>query len=107
MVLTFVTQSRIASLMLRRPRHRVLLTYLGLIFAFILFLANGASLYAQEKIEVFPTTPFDRFIIYETLTLFWLGIIGLVIIIKMKLKEIERIQKMGIDREEKDNPILD
>jgi hypothetical protein len=72
-----------------------------------ILLMQVASLCAQEKIEVFPVTPFDRLIIYETLLLFWLGIIGLIVVIKMKLKEIERTQKMGIDREEKDNPILD
>jgi hypothetical protein len=76
-------------------------------FTFILFLVKVAALYAQDKIEIFPAVPFDRFIIYETLALFWLGIIGLVVIIKMKLREIERIQKMGIDREEKDIPLLD
>ncbi len=76
-------------------------------FTFVIFLVSRAALYAQDKIEIFPTTPFDRFIIFETLAIFWLGIIGLVVIIKMKLKEIERIQKMGMDRDEKDIPLLD
>lgn len=61
----------------------------------------------QEKIDVFPAAPFDRFIVYQNLIIFWVGIIGLIIIIKMKLREIERVQKMGIDKEEKDIPILD
>lgn len=61
----------------------------------------------QEKIDVFPGAPFDRFIVYQNLIIFWVGIIGLIIIIKMKLREIERVQKMGIDKEEKDIPILD
>jgi hypothetical protein len=76
-------------------------------FTFFIFLVSGAALYAQDKIEIFPTTSFDRFIIFETLAIFWLGIIGLMVIIKMKLREIERTQKMGIDREEKDIPLLD
>jgi TRAP-type C4-dicarboxylate transport system permease small subunit len=77
------------------------------LFIFILFFLSALSLYAQEKVEVFPTTPYDRFIIYETLAIFWLGIVGLVIIIKIKLREIERIQKMGIDGKEKEIPLLD
>ena len=76
-------------------------------FTFFIFLVSRAGLYAQDKVEIFPTAPFDRFIIFETLAIFWLGIIGLVVIIKLKLREIERIQKMGIDREEKDIPLLD
>ena len=51
--------------------------------------------------------PYDRFIVYQNLIIFWIGIIGLIVIIKMKLREIERTQKMGIDKEEKDIPILD
>ena len=78
-----------------------------LIFAFVIFLSGAARLCAQEKIDILPAAPFDRFIIYETLALFWLGIIGLLVIIRMKLREIERVQKMGIDGEEKEIPFLD
>jgi hypothetical protein len=49
---------------------------------------------AQKAIEVFPSAPFYQYIIYETLVIFWIAIIGLLIIIRMKLKEIERVQKM-------------
>jgi hypothetical protein len=67
-----------------------------------------ATLWAeQETIEVFPGSPYERLIIYENLIIFWIGIIGLVVIIGMKLREIQRIHKMGIDREEKDTPVLD
>jgi hypothetical protein len=61
----------------------------------------------QENIAVFPTTPYDRYIIYEMLALFWAGIVGLIVIIRMKLKEIEKIQNMGIDKAEKEIPLLD
>ena len=61
----------------------------------------------QDQIDVFPAVPYDRFIVYQNLLIFWAGIIGLIVIIKMKLHEIERTQKMGIDKEEKDIPILD
>lgn len=62
---------------------------------------------AKKAIEVFPSTPFYQFIIYESLVIFWIAIIGLIVIIRMKLKEIEHRQKMGLDREEKDAPRLD
>jgi hypothetical protein len=71
-------------------------------------LIHATNLLAQqEKVDVFPAVSYDRFIIFQTLAIFWIGIIGLIIIIKMKLKEIERIQKMGINKEEKDIPLLD
>ena len=37
------------------------------------------------------------------LALFWAGIIGLIVIIRMKLKEIERIQSMGHGQSRKRN----
>jgi hypothetical protein len=76
--------------------------------AFIGILFSAVNLFAeQEKIDVFPTVPYERFIVYQNLIIFWIGIIGLIVIIKMKLREIERIQKIGIDRQEKDIPLLD
>jgi len=78
-----------------------------LIFFLIMLFLGDIPLLAQENVEVFPSAPYDRFIIYQALVLFWIGIIGLIVIIKMKLKEIERIQDMGIDKEEKDIPFLD
>jgi hypothetical protein len=73
----------------------------------ILIVLYSTPTCSQDKAEVFPTAPYDRFIIYQTLAIFWVAIIGLIIIIAMKLREIERIQKMGIDKEEKDIPTLD
>jgi hypothetical protein len=79
-----------------------------IILALVSLLMNAGILLAQEtKIDVFPVVPYDRFIIYQTLVIFWVGIIGLIIIIRMKLKEIERIQSLGIDKEDKDTPLLD
>lgn len=78
------------------------------IITITLVLIHATNLLAQqEKVDVFPAVSYDRFIIFQTLAIFWIGIIGLIIIIKMKLKEIERIQKMGINKEEKDIPLLD
>jgi hypothetical protein len=72
---------------------------------FVLFFNSLA--FAEEKIPVFPTTPVDVYAIYTSLAVFWLAIIGLIVVIKMKLNEIERIQKLGIDKEDADAPILD
>lgn len=77
------------------------------IYSVIMIILCVTPLIAEENIEVFPSVPYDRYIIYQTLCLFWAGIIGLIVIIRMKLKEIERIQDMGIDKEEKDIPYLD
>jgi hypothetical protein len=73
----------------------------------VLILAHTAPLWSQEKVTVFPAASYDIFIIYQTLAIFWIAIIGLIVIIKIKLREIERIQKMGIYKEEKDIPTLD
>jgi hypothetical protein len=75
---------------------------------FFIIITVTAVFANQTNIEAFPSTPYDRYIIYQILALFWAGIIGLIVIIGMKLKEIERIQKMGpAEKEEKDIPLLD
>jgi hypothetical protein len=72
----------------------------------LLIPTNAAIAAAAEKIAVFPTTPYDGYIVYESLAVFWIAIIGLIIIIRMKLREIERTQALGADRQEKDAPLL-
>jgi hypothetical protein len=62
---------------------------------FVIALATSKLFAQQENIDVFPPALYDRYIIYEMLVLFWAGIIGLIVIIRMKLKEIERIQSIG------------
>jgi TRAP-type C4-dicarboxylate transport system permease small subunit len=75
---------------------------------FFIIITVTAVFANQTNIETFPSTPYDRYIIYQILALFWAGIIGLIVIIGMKLKEIERIQKMGPEeKEEKEIPLLD
>ena len=79
-----------------------------IIIALAGILLSALNLFAQQdKIDVFPSVLYDRFIVYQNLIIFWIGIIGLIVIIKMKLREIERTQKMGIDKEEKNIPLLD
>jgi hypothetical protein len=60
-----------------------------------------------EKIAIFPTTPYEGYIIYESLAVFWLFIVGLLVIIRMKLREIQRIQALGVEKEDKDAPLLE
>jgi hypothetical protein len=71
-----------------------------------LFLITGSTLWAGQRVETFPSAPYDRLTIFETLGCFWIGIIGFIIIIRMKLSDIERSRKMGLDTEEKDPPFL-
>ncbi len=62
---------------------------------------------AAEKIAVFPESPFDTYIIYQNLAIFWFFIIGLIVIIRMKLKETDRTQKMGVDKDDENAPHLE
>jgi hypothetical protein len=72
---------------------RILFTALTIfLFSFLAF--------AEEKIAVFPGKPVEAYTIYTSLAVFWFAIIGLIVVIKMKLNEIERIQKLGIDKED-------
>lgn len=80
--------------------------FLPLIFAAVAFFTGNSLGFAEEEIPVFPTTPVEVFMVYTSLGIFWLAIIGLILIIKMKLNEIKRIQKLGIDKENKDAPML-
>jgi hypothetical protein len=73
----------------------------------LLVLVYAAPTPAAERIAVFPATPYDGYIIYESLAVFWIAVIGLIVIIRMKLREIERIQEMGEDREESNAPLLE
>jgi hypothetical protein len=76
------------------------------IHAVSLVLLAAATAGAEEPIAVFPSTPYDGYIIYESLAVFWIAIIGMIVIIRMKLQEIERTQEMGADGEDQDAPLL-
>jgi hypothetical protein len=78
-----------------------------LFFLSLSTLLTALPLFAGEAVETAPTAPYARFIMVETLALFWVGIIGLVIIIKMKLNEIERIRRMNRPTDQKGIPFLD
>ncbi len=78
-----------------------------LVALFLPIFAGPLPLLSGEAVETAPSAPYERFIIYETLAIFWLAIIGLIIIIRMKLKEIERIREMDPDVDQKHTPFLD
>ena len=62
--------------------------------------------HAAEPIAVFPATPFDGYIVYESLAVFWIVIVALIVVIRMKLREIERTQQLGADEEDPNAPFL-
>ena len=77
-----------------------------LLGAILLLLINAAACLAADQPGVFPEVPYDGYIIYESLAVFWIALIGLIVIIRMKLREVERTQALGADREDPDAPLL-
>lgn len=78
-----------------------------ILYAAAFILSNTAYLWAENKIEVFPPTGYDQATVYLNLGFFWAGIIGLVIILRLKLRELERVQKMEQEEAEKAAPLLE
>ena len=68
--------------------------------------AEKAAVKAAAKIAVVPEAPYYLYIAYESLIVFWVGILGLLVIIRMKLREIERVQALGVEEEDRDAPLL-
>ncbi|HME41611.1 MAG TPA: hypothetical protein VKF36_00880, partial [Syntrophorhabdales bacterium] len=66
-------------------------------------------LWAETKpvIDVFPPTGYDQATVYLNLGMFWAAIIGLVILLRLKLRELERVQKMEREEAEKAAPLLE
>lgn len=82
----------------------------GLAAVMLLLPATAFAAPAAEKaaaIAVFPTAPYYVYIVYESLAVFWIAILGLLVIIRMKLREIERVQALGVDNEDPDAPLLE
>ena len=75
--------------------------------AILLLPVTAAAAPAAEKIAVLPTAPYYIYIVYESLAVFLVAILGLLVIIRMKLREIERVQEMGADKEDPDAPLLE
>ncbi|MDP1992046.1 MAG: hypothetical protein Q8K00_13605 [Syntrophales bacterium] len=83
----------------------------GVWFAVLVLLMDAATSEAAEKavekIATFPATPYEGYIVYESLAVFWLFIISLLVILRMKLREIERIQALGVEKEDPNAPLLE
>lgn len=75
--------------------------------AILLLPITAVAAPAAEKIPVFPTAPYYIYIVYESLAVFWVVVLGLLVIIRMKLVEIERIQALGVEKEDQDAPLLE
>jgi len=75
--------------------------------ALLALLLNPVVSPAAEKIAVFPTAPYYAYIVYESLAVFWVAILGLLVIIRMKLRETERIQALGAEKEDQNAPLLE
>jgi hypothetical protein len=71
--------------------------WLAVLFLLMDTAISRAAEKAVEKIAIFPATPYEGYIIYESL----------LVIIRMKLREIERIQALGVDQEDQNAPLLE
>ena len=78
-------------------------------FLLILGFLLGPSrpLLAEEKIALIPPSAYDRASIYLNLALFWVALIVLIVLIRLKLREIERVQAMDAGRDDENIPMLD
>jgi hypothetical protein len=75
--------------------------------ALILMLATGLRAETKPVIDVFPPTGYDQATVYLNLAMFWAGIIGLVVLLRLKLRELERVQRMERVEAEKAAPLLE
>ena len=77
------------------------------ILAFMLLQAAGLWAETKPVIDVFPPTGYDQATVYLNLGMFWAGIIGLIILLRLKLREIARVQQMEREEAEKAAPLLE
>lgn len=76
-----------------------------LILGFLL--GPGQTVLAEERIALIPPSAYDRASIYLNLALFWVALIVLIVLIRLKLREIERVQAMDAGRDDENIPMLD
>ena len=62
---------------------------------------------AAEEISLVPPSAYDRSSIYVNLALFWATIVALIVLIRLKLAEIERVQSMETNENGETAPLLD
>ena len=89
---------KIIRLSLRRLAGPVVTALLTLVYAL--------PCLAAEPVAVFPGVPYDGYIVFESLAVFWIIIVALIVVIRMKLREIERTQQLGADEEDPNAPLL-
>lgn len=70
-------------------------------------LFTPASLLAQEHLDLLPSSGYDRSLIYLNLAFFWIALIILIALIRLKLREIERVQAMDAGQEHEKIPTLE
>jgi membrane protein implicated in regulation of membrane protease activity len=70
-------------------------------------LLAAPALLAEEQINVFPSSAFDRLTIYINLALFWIALVVLIVLIRLKLREIERTQEMDVTPKDEKIPMLE
>ncbi|MGA3175650.1 MAG: hypothetical protein ABSE25_14675 [Syntrophorhabdales bacterium] len=81
---------------------------MGRLLSFIGFLLFAPyQLCAALKIDLLPPSGYDRSAIYLNLALFWIAIIVLIVLIRLKLHEVERVQTMEAREKEEKIPMLD
>ena len=78
----------------------------GPVVTALLTLAYALPCLAAEPVAVFPGAPYDGYIVYESLAVFWIVLVALIVVIRMKLREIERTQQLGADEEDPNAPLL-
>jgi hypothetical protein len=79
----------------------------SIFYGIALILLPATSLWAETKIDIFPPTGYEQAGVYLNLAIFWAGIIGLVILLRLKLRELERAQRMEREEAEKAAPLLE
>jgi hypothetical protein len=70
-------------------------------------LFTPASLLAAERIDLRPSSGYDRSLIFLDLAFFWIALIILIALIRLKLREIERVQAMDAGQEHEKIPTLE
>jgi len=70
-------------------------------------LFTPASLLAEEHLDLLPSSGYDRSLIYLNLAFFWIALIILIVLIRLKLREIERVQVMDAGQEHEKIPTLE
>lgn len=77
------------------------------IFVLITLLVIDISHAAAGPVKVFPDSAYDRSTIYLNLAVFWGAVAGLIVILKMKLRESERVQRMDVEEDTEKTPLLE